>query len=156
MHTSISGAIERVVYAILEKAYMEQLQGKAPMFPVWLSPTQVRLLPVNEDYISHCKKIAKKFQKENIRVDIDDRSERIGKKIRAAEKEWIPYIIVVGEKELESKSYNVRVRAEERKEKPMTDKELIKRIKEEVKGMPYVPLTLPMLMSLRPIFSQVN
>ena len=156
LHTSISGAIERVVYAILEKAYIEQLQGKAPMFPVWLSPTQVRLLPVNEDYIAHCKKIAQKFQKDNIRVDIDDRSERIGKKIRAAEKEWVPYIIVVGEKELESKSYNVRVRAEERTEKPMTDKELIKRIKEEVKGMPYVPLTLPMLMSLRPIFSQVN
>ena len=156
LHTSISGAIERVVYALLEKAYMEQIKGLAPMFPVWLSPTQVRLLPVNEDYVSHCKKIAKKFKKDNIRVDIDDRSERIGKKIRAAEKEWIPYIIVVGEKELESKSFNVRVREEERKEKPMTDKELTKRIKEEVKGMPYVPLTLPMLMSDRPIFSQVN
>ncbi len=156
LHTSISGAIERIVYAILEKAHMEQIRGQAPMFPVWLSPTQVRLLPVNEDFISHCKKLAKKFQKDNIRIDIDDRSERVGKKIRTAEKEWIPYIIVVGEKELESKSYNVRVREEERKEIPMTEKELIKRIKQEVKGLPYVPLTLPMLMSLRPIFSQVN
>ncbi|MHA1557441.1 MAG: His/Gly/Thr/Pro-type tRNA ligase C-terminal domain-containing protein, partial [Candidatus Heimdallarchaeota archaeon] len=156
LHTSISGAIERIVYAILEKAHMEQIKGQAPMFPVWLSPTQVRLLPVNEDFISHCKKLAKKFQKDNIRIDIDDRSERVGKKIRTAEQEWIPYIIVVGEKELESKNYNVRVREEERKEIPMTEKALIKRIKQEVKGLPYVPLTLPMLMSLRPIFSQVN
>ena len=156
LHTSISGAIERVVYAILEKAYTEQQQGKAPMFPVWLSPTQVRLLPVTEEFIPHCKKLAKKFAKGKIRVDIDDRSERIGKKIRFAEREWIPYIIVIGEKEVNSDTLNVRVRSEERKEKPMTLKELVNRIKDETKDLPYVPLTLQQLLSDRPIFSQIN
>lgn len=155
LHTSISGAIERVVYAILEKAYTEQQQGKKPMFPVWLSPVQVRLLPVNEDFVSNCKKIAETLAKQKIRVDIDDRSERIGKKIRKAEQEWIPYIIVIGEKELASNKFNVRVRKEQQ-EIPFTKKALIKRIKDETKDLPYVPLTLPMLVSRQPIFSQMN
>ena len=153
LHTSISGAIERIVYAILERAYTEQIQGKAPMFPVWLSPTQVRLLPINEDYIAFCQKLAKKLTKQKIRVDIDDRSDRIGKKIRNAEKEWIPYIIVIGEKEVNSSTLNVRVREEDRQELPFTEKKLIKRIKEEIEDLPYVPLTLPILLSKRPIFS---
>ncbi|NHJ32400.1 MAG: threonine--tRNA ligase [Asgard group archaeon] len=155
LHTSLSGAIERIVYAILEKAYTEQQQGKKPMFPVWLSPVQVRLLPVNEDFVSHCKKLAKKLTKQKIRVDIDDRSERIGKKIRKAEQEWIPYIIVIGEKELASNKFNVRVRKEQ-EEKPFTEKALIKRINDETKDLPYVPLTLPMLVTLQPLFSQMN
>ncbi len=155
LHTSISGAIERVVYAILEKAYAEQQQGKKPMFPVWLSPVQVRLLPVNEDFVDYCEKLAKKLTKNRIRVDIDDRSERIGKKIRKAEQEWIPYVIVIGEKELASDKYNVRVRKDQ-EEKPFTEKALIKRINDETKDLPYVPLTLPMLVSLQPIFSQLN
>ncbi|MFW9923470.1 MAG: threonine--tRNA ligase [Candidatus Thorarchaeota archaeon] len=156
LHTSISGAIERVVYALLEKAYTEQQQGLAPMFPTWLSPTQVRLLPVTEEFHSQCKSLAKKLTKANIRVDIDDRSERIGKKIRTAEQEWIPYILVIGEKEIQSGSYTVRIRKDARQEFTMTDKELIKRIQEEVKNYPYVPLTLPQLVTKRPIFSQVN
>jgi len=153
LHTSISGAIERIVYALLEKAYTEQRQGKIPMFPVWLSPTQVRLLPVSEEHLVHCQKIAKKLSKQNIRVDIDDRSERIGKKIRSAEQEWIPYIIVIGDKELASKTFPVRIRQENRQEVQMTEKALIQRIRTETKGLPYVPLTLPLLLSKRPIFS---
>ncbi|NHJ85519.1 MAG: threonine--tRNA ligase [Asgard group archaeon] len=156
LHTSISGAIERVVYALLEKAYTEQMQGKAPMFPVWLSPTQIRLIPVGDDFLPHCKKLVKKFTKKKIRVDIDDRSERVGKKIRAAEKEWIPYIIVIGEKEIESNTFTVRVREQDRKELPMTETELVKRILAETKDMPYVPLTLNELLSKRPTFSQIN
>ena len=155
LHTSISGAIERIVYAILEKAYTEQIQGKKPMFPVWLSPVQVRLLPVNEDFVSHCKELADKLTKQKIRVDIDDRSERVGKKIRKAEQEWIPYVIVIGEKELASNKFNVRVRKDQ-EEKPFTEKALIKRINDETKDLPYVPLTLPMLVSLQPLFSQMN
>jgi threonyl-tRNA synthetase len=155
LHTSISGAIERIVYAILEKAYTEQIQGKKPMFPIWLSPVQVRLLPVNEDFVSHCKKLAEKLTKQKIRVDIDDRSERIGKKIRKAEQEWIPYVIVIGEQELASNKFNVRVRKDQ-EEKPFTEKTLIKRINDETKDLPYVPLTLPMLVTLQPLFSQLN
>jgi len=156
LHTSISGAIERVVYAILEKAYTEQMQGKAPMFPVWLSPIQARLIPINEEFLPYCKKLAAKLAKQNIRIDIDDRNERVGKKIRSAEQQWIPYIIVIGEKELESGKLTVRVRQEGRQEMQMTDKDLSKRVKAEVKGMPYVPLTLPTLMSVRAIFSQMK
>jgi threonyl-tRNA synthetase len=156
LHTSISGAIERIVYAILEKAYLLQKQGKAPMFPVWLSPTQIRLLPVKDEFIPYCKKLAKRLTKKKIRVDIDDRSDRVGKKIRNAEREWVPYILVIGDKEIDSKMFNVRIREEGREEKPMSEKELVKRFRKETKDLPYVPLTLPQLLSDRAIFSQIN
>jgi threonyl-tRNA synthetase len=156
LHTSISGAIERLVYALLEKAYTDQKQGRIPQLPLWVSPTQVRILPINEDCLSYCQKLANKLSKAQIRVDIDDTSERIGKKIRTAEKEWLPYIIVIGEREIESETLSVRIRSEQRKEKKMTMKELIKRLEKETEGMPYVSLTLPRLLSNRPVFSQYH
>lgn len=156
LHTSISGAIERIVYALLEEAYLDQKQGTAPMLPVWLSPTQIRLLPINDDFIPYCKDLAKKFADKNIRVDIDDQTERLGKKIRNAEQEWIPYILVIGQNEIDSKELTVRIREEDRKEKKMKVKSLISRIKKETKNRPYVPLTLPRLLSNRAIFSQVH
>ncbi|MFH0837444.1 MAG: threonine--tRNA ligase, partial [Candidatus Aenigmatarchaeota archaeon] len=82
LHLSPSGAIERVMYALLEKAHMQQKIGMHPMFPLWLAPTQVRLCPVNDTYIGYAKEVLEKLEKNNIRADIDDRTESIGKKVR--------------------------------------------------------------------------
>ncbi|HDM60045.1 MAG TPA: threonine--tRNA ligase, partial [Archaeoglobus veneficus] len=97
LHCSASGAIERCMYALLEKAYMEKEKGKLPMLPVWLSPTQVRIIPVSERYLDYALDVASKMK--DVRVDVDDRDETLGKKIRDASTEWIPYIAVVGEVE---------------------------------------------------------
>ena len=102
LHLSPSGSIERVMYSLFEKAYMQQKAGKSPILPLWLSPTQVRLCPVNESFIKDCEKIAERMEKECIRVDIDDRVEAVGKKIRDGEMEWIPLIVVIGEREKKS------------------------------------------------------
>src|SRR5665811_656406 len=79
------------------------------MFPVWLSPTQIRVIPVAEKHMGFAEKVAEKL---NGRVDIDDREETMGKKIRDAGKDWIPYVAVVGDDEVNSGNLSVTVRSE--------------------------------------------
>jgi threonyl-tRNA synthetase len=148
LHCSPSGGIERVMYALLEKAYMK---GKTATLPLWLSPVQIRICPVNDSFIKDSEGIADELEKEGIRVDVDDRTESINKKIRDAEMEWVPLIVVLGEKEKQSGRLAVRFR-ESGKVESIEKKELIKRIHDKIKGFPYKPLTLPRLLSKRPIF----
>ncbi len=151
LHASISGSIDRNLYAILEQEHIKGEKGEKPMFPVWLSPTQVRICPLNAALVDFAKELMEKLERENIRVDVDDRDLKLGKKIMEAEKEWIPYIVVIGEKEKDSGILKVRVRSE-KMEKEMSLEELINRIKKECKGKPFRKLYLPKLLSRRPIF----
>ena len=152
LHCSPSGAIERVIYALLEKAYIRIQKGEKPMLPTWLSPTQVRIIPVSGRYLSDCIKLMEYLEKNRIRADVDDREESVEKRIMEAETEWIPYIIVFGKREKESGNLSVRIRADGKVVK-MKAEELVKRIDEEVKDKPFKPLPLPKLLSRRPIFS---
>lgn len=151
LHLSPSGAIERIMYALLEKAYIEQKEGKNPVLPLWLSPTQIRLCPVSDEFNELCEEIADNIEKKKIRVDIDDRTESVQKKIRDAEMEWIQHIVVIGEKEKKSGKLAVRFR-ETGKVKNMKEDELIKLIRKEIKDKPYRPLPLPKLLTRRPVF----
>ncbi|MEM7825809.1 MAG: threonine--tRNA ligase, partial [Candidatus Aenigmatarchaeota archaeon] len=110
LHCSPSGAIERCIYALLEKAYSEQQKGKIPKLPLWLSPTQVRIIPVSNKFLKDAEKIAKDIEKNCVRVDIDDREETVSKKIRDAEIEWVPIICVIGSKEVKNKIITTRFR----------------------------------------------
>ncbi len=152
LHCSPSGAIERDIYAFLEKAYREQLAGKAPMLPLWLSPTQVRLIPISDKFLDKLEELAKQIGSHCIRVDIDDSSSTLQKKIREAEQEWVPYIIVVGEKEVESGLLSVRERELKGQQQNMTTEELIAKVTEKISGKPFKPLPLPMYLSKRPQF----
>ena len=156
LHCSASGAIERVMYALLEKAYFMVEGGKLPMLPVWLSPTQVRIIPVSEKFIDYALNVASKIENENIRVDVDDRDETLGKKIRDAATEWIPYIAVVGEREMRENKLTVTIRKEstqqEQKKVTMDIDELVSLIKDECKNKPFKKLCLPKLLSVRPTF----
>ena len=152
LHCSPSGAIERVVYALLEKAYKSQQKGKSPMLPLWLSPTQVRLIPISEDYIKKVSEISKEIAKHKIRVDIDDRASTLQKKVREAEKEWVPYIIVVGPKEIESGVLSVRDRENNRKVEKIELSLLIDKIQTKLQNKPFRALPLPQKLSKRPQF----
>jgi len=152
LHCSPSGAIERDIYALLEKAYREQMAGKAPMLPLWLSPTQVRLIPISDKYMDKVEEIAKKIEAHCIRVDIDDSASTLQKKIREAEQEWIPYIVVVGEKEVESGNLSVRDREVKGAQQNLTAEMLVAKIATKTAGKPFKPLPLPRLMSKRPQF----
>lgn len=147
LHLSPSGAIERQIYALLEKAYMTQESGGVASLPLWLSPTQVRIVPVSEEHLEYAKTLAQKLGPK-IRVDIDDRNETIGKRVRSAELEWVPYIVVVGNKEIQSGKLPVRMRTEQ--ESPeMTTEELKSYIVEKTEGKPFRPLPVPPLLSER-------
>ena len=146
VHSSV-GSVERWLYCILEKALAED----KPSWPFWLSPTQVRITPVSDDFIEGCKKLAKKLNKNKIRADVDDRSLSMGKKVSESEKEWVPYTITIGEEEKESGKLALRTRRTGKVSKIKEDK-LIKKLKKQQEDMPWKPLPLPTLLSKRPIF----
>ena len=149
LHCSPSGAIERDIYGLLEKAAFDMKAGKKPSLPLWLAPTQVRVIPVTHEYTELADKIREEFC--SVRVDIDNRDETVGKKIREAEKEWVPYIIVVGEKEVDAEKYQVRVRGEK---KPVEYSvcELQDMIHSITAGKPYRPVPVPIYLADRPKF----
>lgn len=145
-HSSI-GSIERWIYEIIENAH----KMEKPTLPTWLCPTQTRILPISSDNHDYAEKIQRELEENGVRADIDDRDQSLGKKIREAEMEWIPYIAVVGDREEENQELNVRDR-ETGEETTMKTQQLTEKIKEKTKGMPYRPLPLPQKLSKRPQF----
>ena len=150
LHNSPSGAIERVIFALLEKTDKDSDTGKVPALPLWLSHTQVRVIPVASKHLEFSEKILDELGKKNIRTDIDDRELSVAKKIREAESEWIHFILVVGDKEVDGNELVVRERAAKSQYCISLDN-LIKKIKLETSDKPYLPLNLPAYLSKRPL-----
>jgi len=150
LHASISGSIERVIYALLEKEAMRMEKGEKAMLPVVLSPTQLRIIPVSDENTGFAEKVMREIDRHRVRVDIDDRTETLGKKIREAQKEWIPYIAVIGEKEVKSGKLSVTIRSTDEK-KGMKPDELAKHIETENEGHPFEKLSLPRRLTKRPV-----
>ena len=153
LHCSPSGAIERCMYALLEKAQLDKEEGFLPMLPLWLSPTQLRMIPVAERHVAYVEELLPVLT--GIRVDVDDREETVSKKIRDAGREWIPYVAVVGDKEVAGKTLSVTIRADSsgKKQKEELDVFALKRrIEEAVKGKPFRTLPLSRRLSARARF----
>ncbi len=149
LHNSPSGAIERIIYALLEKAAKDSKEGRKPQFPLWLAPTQVRVIPLKDEFNDFCETLTDKISANEIRVDIDDRNESIGKRIREAEKEWIRYILVIGEKEASSESLSIRDRTTGDVRELSFD-DFLSEVNEQTKGKPFTGLNLPKHLSKRP------
>jgi threonyl-tRNA synthetase len=147
MHTSVSGSVDRNVYAILENQAMRMQRGEKAAWPVWMAPIQVRLVPVTDNHLEGALRLAEAIP---FRVDVDDRDVKLGKKIRDAEKEWIPYTLVVGEKELSGGTLTIRPRLGAQVE--MSIDSFIERLAAETDGKPARPANTPRLLSRRPIF----
>lgn len=151
LHNSPSGAIERIIYALLEKAAKISRSGSGvPSFPLWLTHTQVRLISVAKQHLVLCEKVAEEFSSKQIRTDIDDRDESVGKKIRDSETEWIHYTLVIGDKEMQTRNkFVVRDRIAG-KQYEIRLQELVDKINIETADKPYLPLNLPRYLSQRP------
>jgi len=149
LHNSPSGAVERVIYALLEKSAKVSKTGGIPSFPLWLSHTQVRVIPVGKEHTEYCEKILAELSANQIRADIDDRDETVGKKVRESETEWIRYSIVIGDKEINATKLVVRDR-NEGKQREITLEELMGEVKAQTKDKPFLPLNLPTHLSTRP------
>ena len=149
LHNSPSGAIERIIYVLLEKAAKDSREGRKAQLPLWLAPTQIRIIPLNEEFYDFCETLTDRLSANNIRVDIDDRNESIGKRIREAEKEWIQYILVIGEKEANSENLSVRDR-QTGNVKEISFDDFLNEINEHTKGKPFTGLNMPKYLSKRP------
>lgn len=149
LHNSPSGAVERIIYALLEKSAKMSKEGGIASLPLWLSHTQVRVIPVSQEHIVHCEKMLAELTENQIRTDIDDRDETVGKKIRESETEWVRYTIVIGNKEINSDKLIVRDR-DEGKQREITLHHLINEVKAQTRDKPYLPLNLPLRLSARP------
>ena len=150
LHNSPSGAIERVMYTLLEKAATDSKEGRKPQLPLWLAPTQVRVIPLKGEFLDFSKDLAQNLSSQTIRADIDDRNESIGKRIRDAEKEWIRYILVIGEREAGSKNLSIRDRNTSDVRELSFD-EFISEINSQTNGKPCPSLNVPLLLSKRPV-----
>ncbi len=104
--------IHRVVFGSIERFIGILIEHFAGKFPLWLSPVQVKILPISDKYIAHAKEIETTLKKEGLRCELDERAEKIGYKIRAAQLERIPYMLIVGEKEVQANQVSVRKRDE--------------------------------------------
>jgi threonyl-tRNA synthetase len=147
LHTSVSGSLDRNVYAILENQAMRMRRGEKAVWPAWMAPIQVRLVPVADDYVEGALRLAEAIP---FRVDVDDRDVKLGKKIRDSEKEWIPYTLVVGQKELSGGTLTIRPRLGAQVEMPVDS--FVERLTAETEGRPERPANTPRLLSRRPIF----
>ena len=124
VHRAILGSSDRFISFLLEET-----KGNLPM---WLAPHQIKILPIADRHIEYAKSLQAELRKAKIRVDVDDRAEKVGYKIREAKLEKIPYIIVVGDREVEEQRVNVNERGVEEKQDMARD-EFISRMIEEAK-----------------------
>ncbi|MGC9059236.1 MAG: threonine--tRNA ligase [Candidatus Aenigmatarchaeota archaeon] len=147
LHSAVLGSLERFIYTIFDNVIKEE----NPSLPLWLSPIQVRIIPVSKKYVEDAKKIALKLRERMIRSDVDDREETVEKKIRDAEVSWINYIVVIGEKEIKSNILSVRERGS-KKIREVKVEDLIKEIEEKTKEYPKKMINLPIEVSARPVF----
>jgi len=125
IHRAIVGSPERF-FGILIEHY-------AGAFPVWMSPIQVAVIPISEKHFEYAKEVAQKLKAENIRIEVKDTNETLGKKIREAEMQKIPYLLIVGDKEIEAKAVAVRERGKgDLGQMPLDN--FITKIKDEIKN----------------------
>lgn len=150
LHCSPTGSVERVICAILESCSLQEV----PCLPIWLSPTQVRVIPVAERHLEHATKVALDLNRECIRADLDDRDESVSKKVREAAVDWVPFVIVVGDSEVESDRLTVTIRSRSEPKRPcretFTFPDLVSAVRAEAGERPFRPLYTPMQLSKRP------
>lgn len=116
--------LHRVVFGSIDRFMGILIEHYAGKFPVWLSPVQVKILPVSDKYVDYAKEIAQDLREDKIRVEVDDRDEKLGYKIREARMDKVPYMIIVGEKEKNNKSISVRQRDGEPDKQEMGEMQL--------------------------------
>ena len=135
--------------AILENISTQEV----PALPTWLSPTQVRVVPVAERHGAFAAEVCNTINAAQIRCDVDDREESVGKKVREAGMDWVPYVIVVGDEEIASKNLTVTIRKKSQPNKPfkeqMTTDAVIAAVKKDTEGKPFRPLYTPRKLSMK-------
>ena len=109
---------------------LEETKGN---LPVWLAPHQVKILPIADRHVEYARELEDKLRRQMIRVDVDDRAEKIGYKIREAQLQKVPYMLVIGDNEVENGTVNVRIRGEQ-EQLSMSKDEFVQKVASESKA----------------------
>lgn len=125
LHAAIMGSVERFMGPLIEHY--------AGAFPLWLSPTQIKILPIGEGHKKYGQEILEVLESAGIRAELDDSDETLGKKIRNWKLEKVPYAVVVGDKEVESQKITPESRDDEAKGDPISPQELLEKLKTEIR-----------------------
>jgi threonyl-tRNA synthetase len=155
IHTAVIGSIERYLFTVLDQCARMEAKHEKPALPVWLSPTQVRLIPLKPDFADYARQIVGQLSGYSVRADVDDRDESVDKRVREAELNWIPYIAVVGRREVDGKVIAVR-RRKDGKQYSSTASDLAQEVAVATAGYPAIPLRLPISLSQRPGYKQIG
>ena len=102
--------IHRVIYGSLERFLGILIESYGGAFPLWLSPVQAKIIPISDKELSYSGNAFEKLRENNLRVELDDRSQTASAKIRQAQEEKIPYMIIIGQKEEKNQTINIRTR----------------------------------------------
>lgn len=152
LHNSPTGGLERVIWGLLETQIKNQ-DTLVPGLKTWISPIQVRVMPISESEFEYAETIMQQLNEHGFRADLDDRNEKIGKKIRSAEVEWIPYGVIIGSSEVNNTTISIRKRliGQPYGEKKSTSvkfnqiklEKLLELLQEDTEGFPKHKLPIP-------------
>ena len=148
LHSAVIGTIERYLYTLLDTAVGIEKTGVPGYLPVWITPEQIRLMPVSDAHITAAMEMARSLEKRRIRVTVDDTDSTVGKKVRNSKQDWCSYAAVVGDQEVDTGKLKVYIRTEN-KDVEMTVTELGDRVKKDIEGYPFRKLYMPTKLSQR-------
>jgi threonyl-tRNA synthetase len=121
--------VHRALYGSVERFFGVLIEHYAGAFPVWLAPVQAAIVPISEKHVDYAKKVAGQLQEAGVRVHLDDRNEKMNAKVREHALQKVPFVLVVGEKEAEAGTVNVRVRGQQQPEGTVPAEQFVERVK---------------------------
>lgn len=154
VHAALLGSLERWLSNILENSAKQQRGGILPSLPLWLSPIQVRILPIADRHLPKALEVANMLKSSQVRVDVDDRPVSLPRKIRDARKEWMPFYAAVGDREVCSDVLSVSIREDKGYANlSMSLNDLIQLVQSRCRGRPFRKSYVSMMLSKRPKFA---
>ncbi|MGH9568129.1 MAG: aminoacyl--tRNA ligase-related protein, partial [Candidatus Angelobacter sp.] len=121
--------VHRALFGSVERFFGVLIEHYAGAFPVWLAPVQVAIIPISEKHVEYGQQVARQLKNAGVRVHLDDRNEKMNAKVREHTIQKIPFLLVVGEKEAEAGTVNVRVRGQQHPEGTVPSRQFVERIK---------------------------
>jgi len=158
IHASSFGSIERALASMLESAFWMKKNGYVPLLPFWLSPEQVRVIPVSpKEHLDASMSLANDLEKHGYRAGVDDRDLTLAKKVAEAKSSWVPVIVVIGKNELANNKFSTMIRVGQKiggeQSALLTKEELLSELDRLQNNMPKGRMYVNPLMSRRPKFS---
>lgn len=151
LHSALIGSIERFLYLVMDTLVKRAASGQSAQMPYWLAPEQIRLLPVSDQHSAWSRQLATQLLAAGIRAGVDDRPEKVGRKVRDAQADWVPYQVVIGDREVQGGLLPLAQRSSQQERACSVDA-LLSHLRQQQGSHPWRPLYFPAELSMRPVF----